>query len=216
MHIKDLIDEGVLSDARKIDKFAIKHGAGAPSIENTLRIIRDVDTDTLRRIGNDVWGVGGSGGGDLVRHKLEDCVGLLTKATVEASTWTGNANNAYKVRIDKTIATVNGMKSTSEDVGQSMVKMADQFDQIFGRSWADILTIIGLIMAIIGVVVAVLTGWSGVGAVVGLILAVIGLITAAASYYISVHDLEEKKIKSVEEAAAAAVKTMESLNKATP
>ncbi|HET9142707.1 hypothetical protein [Actinophytocola sp.] len=42
--MKDLIDEDVLADARKIDNFTRKYDPSQPSIENTLRLVRDVDT----------------------------------------------------------------------------------------------------------------------------------------------------------------------------
>ncbi|MCA1605311.1 MAG: hypothetical protein LC775_07545 [Acidobacteria bacterium] len=93
MKLRDLIDEDVLETLGKIDDFVRKHDNSQPSLENTFQLVRDVDTDVLRRVGNDVWGVGGSQGGDLVRTSFDDCIGELDRATTQASAWTGAANN---------------------------------------------------------------------------------------------------------------------------
>ena len=51
--LQQVITDSLLSDAREIDGFAKKHGAGLPSIESTLRIVKDIDPDAFRRIGMD-------------------------------------------------------------------------------------------------------------------------------------------------------------------
>ena len=107
------------------------------------------------------------------------------------------------------------MRSPSEDVGEALVAMGDAFDQLFGRTWADILTIMGLVIAAIGVIVAVVFFATGIGAIIGLVVAIIGLIIAAASFYVSMSTVEENKIKALEVASAAAIQTMESARKAT-
>ena len=215
MKLRNLIDEDVLEDAREIDDFVRKHDNSLPSLENTFRLVRDIDTEVLRRVGNDVWGVGGSPGGDLVRTSFDGCIGELDRATAQASAWTGAANNAYKEHIDKIKKAINDMRSPSEDVGEALVAMGDAFDQLFGRTWVDILTIMGLVIAAIGVIVAVVFFATGIGAIIGLVVAIIGLIIAAASFYVSMSTVEENKIKALEVASAAAIQTMESARKAT-
>lgn len=216
MKLRELIDEDVLDDARKIDEFVRKHDSSLPSLESTLRIVREVDTDVLRRVGNDVWGVGGSQGEDLVRTSFDGCISELDRGTTQASAWTGAANNAYKERIDKIKKAINDMRSPSEDVGEALVVMGDAFDQLFGRTWADVLTIIGLVIAAIGAIVAVVFFETGIGAIIGLVVAIIGLIIAAASFYVSMSTLEENKIKALDAASAAAVQTMESAKESKP
>jgi hypothetical protein len=216
--LRDLIDEGVLADARKIDNFTRKYDPSQPSIENTLRLVRDVDTDALRRIGKDVWGVGGTEGADLVRTSFDKCVGELDRAVSQASAWTGQAKNAYGDRINQIKGgegQSSGLHAMRSPVGQSLVAMGDAFDQIFGGTWADVFTIIGLVVAAIGVVVALIAGWTGVGAIIGLVVAIIGLIVSACGFYFSRQAVEENKIKSCEAASAAASKTLETASKTT-
>jgi hypothetical protein len=214
MKLRDLIDESVLADARKVDNFVRKHDPSQPSIENTLRLVRDVDTDVLRRIGKDIWGVGESG--DLVRTSFDNCTGELDRASNQASAWTGDANNAYKVRIDKIKKAIVDMRSPSQDVGEALVALGDTFDSIFGGTLVDILTILGLIISIIGVIVAIVFFETGIGAIIGLVVAVIGLLIAAAGFYFSMQAVEENKIKALDAASAAAQQTLGSAGKATP
>lgn len=215
MKVADLIDESVLTDARKVDDFVKEHGERQPSIENTLRLVRDIDTDGLRRIGKDVWGTGGEGN-DLIGRSFDDCLAELDKASTNAAAWTGNAKNAYSERLTRTKNAINGMRGPAEDVGKSLVAIADAWDEKFGHSLADILTIIGVIVAIIGVIVAIATGWTGVGAVIGLVVAVIGLIVAVASYLVAEHDKEQAKIDSLHDAGREATETMEAAKKTKP
>lgn len=219
--LRDLIDEDVLADARKIDNFVRKYDPGQPSIENTLRLVRDVDTDALRRIGKDVWGVGGSEGADLVRTSFDKCTTELDRAANHASAWTGEANNAYKTRLSyikggpEQPCGLYAMRSPSEDVGQALVAMGDAFDQIFGGTWADVFTIIGLVIAAIGVVVAIVFFETGIGAIIGLVVAIIGLIVAACGFYFSRKAVEENKIKACEAASAAAAQTLQTASTTT-
>src|ERR1043165_3602969 len=99
--LKDLIDEGVLADARKIATFTRKHDPSQPPIEQRLKLSRDVAPDVVRRIGRDVWGVGGTEGADLVRTSFDKCVKELDRANNQAAAWTGEAKNAYVDRIDQ-------------------------------------------------------------------------------------------------------------------
>ena len=99
--LENLIDEDVLADARKIDKLTRKYDPGRPSIEKTLRLVRDVNTDVVRRVGREVWGVGGTEGADLVRTSFDSCVTELDRAVTQASAWTGEAKNAYGDRPGK-------------------------------------------------------------------------------------------------------------------
>lgn len=219
--LKEIIDDGVLADARKVDDFTRKYDPSQPSLESTLRLVRDVDTDALRRIGRDVWGVGGSEGADLVRKSFDACVEELDRAGSQASAWTGEANNAYKKRIDqikggpKSKGGLYAMRSPSEDVGQALVDMGDAFDKIFGGTAADIFTILGLVVAAIGAVVAVIAGWTGIGAIIGLIVAIVGLIIAACGFYFSMQAVEEGKIEAAKDASAAAAETMQTAKKTT-
>jgi hypothetical protein len=208
MAIRDLIDEGVLSDARKVDQFVKKYDPGHPSIENTLRLVKDVDTDTLRRIGKEIWGVGESG--DLVRVSFDNSTGELDRASNQASAWTGDAN---KVRIDQIKKSLNDMRSPSQDVGRALVALGDTFDSIFGGTLVDILTILGLIIAIIGVIVFFETG---IGAIIGLVVAVIGLLISAAGFYFSMQAVEENKIKALDEASKTAQQTLGTAGQTTP
>jgi hypothetical protein len=218
--LKDLIDESVLGDARKIDQFARDHGKSLPSIEQTLRLVLDVDTDRLREVGKDIWGVGGGDGADLVGKSFGACLDELDRANDQTSAWTGEANNAYVRRVEQIKRAIEGMEKPSEDVGKSLVKIADAWDQVFGTTFADILAIIGLILSIIGMVAAVVTaivaGWTGVGAVVGLILGVLSLLVGAVSVWWTIHSEEKAKIKALTEASATAEKTMTAAHTSNP
>lgn len=215
MKVKDLIDESVLNDARKVDGFVKEHGRSLPSIEQTLRLVRDIDTDGLRKVGKEVWGTGGEGS-DLVGTSFDDCIAQLDKASTNAAAWTGEGKNAFSERVKRTKSAMNGMRGPAEDVGKSLVAIADAWDQKFGHSMADILTIIGVIVAAIGVVVAVATGWTGVGAIIGLVVAVIGLIVAVASYLVAENDKEQAKIESLHDAGREATETMKAAKKSKP
>lgn len=212
--LKDLITEDVLADAGKVDKFVRKYDPSQPSIESTLRLVRDVDTDALRRIGRDVWGVGGSEGADLVRTSFDACAGELDRAVSQASSWTGKAKNAYGDRINQIkggagqSGGLNAMRSPSEDVGQALVALGDAFDQFFGGTMADIFTILGVIIAAIGLVIEIVAWWTGAGAIIGLVVAIVGLLIAACGFYFSRKAVEENKIKKLEAASAAASQTM--------
>ncbi|OLZ52104.1 hypothetical protein [Amycolatopsis keratiniphila] len=220
MKLKDLIDEGVLADARKIDSFAKEHGKSIPSVENTLRLVRDIDTDRLRTVGQDVWGVGGEGGANLVGKSFDACVAELSKANEQSAAWTGDANNAYVKRVNKTKGAITGMEDPAKDVGKSLVAIADAWDQIFGSSFADILAIIGLALSIIGVIVAVIVeivaGWTGIGAVIGLIIGVLSILVGAVSIWWTMHSNEQAKIEALTEASVQATETMNSANTSAP
>lgn len=220
MKLKDLIDEGVLADARKIDAFAKEHGKSIPSIENTLRLVRDIDTDRLRKVGQDVWGTGGEDGADLVGKSFDACITELSKASEQSAAWTGDANNAYVKRVNKTKGAITGMEKPSKDVGKALVAIADAWDQIFGSSFGDILAIIGLILSIIGVAVAVIVeivaGWTGIGAIVGLIIGVLSILVGAVSIWWTMHSNEQAKIEALTEASAQATETMNSADTSAP
>lgn len=220
--LKDLIDEDVLADARKIDKFTRKHDPGLPSIENTLRLIRDVDTDVPRRVGRDVWGVGGSEGADLVRTSFDKCVTELDRAVSQAGAWTGEAKNAYGDRINQIKGSedqhrgLHAMRSPAEDVGQALVDMADSFDSRFGESVADIFTVIGLVIAAIGAVVAIATFETGVGAIIGLVIAILGLIVAVVCQVAAENSYYQNHVTACEDASAAASTSLSSAQLASP
>lgn len=220
MALKDLIDEDVLADARKIDQFAKEHGKSLPSIENTLRLVRDVDTDQLRTVGKDVWGIGGEEGADLVGKSFDACIQGLGKANEQTSAWTGDANNAYVRRVNRTKGAIGGMEKPSQDVGKALVAIADAWDQVFGHSFADILAIIGLILSIIGVAVAliveIVAGWTGIGAVVGLIIGVLSILVGAVSIWWTMHSQEQAKIEALQEASKQAEETMTSAKQSKP
>lgn len=216
MKISDLIDETVLADARKIDSFAREHGAGLPSLENTLRLVRDVDTDRLRNVGKNVWGVGGEEGADLVGTSFDKCIAELDRANRESAAWTGNASNAYANRVDKTKAAMNGMRKPSQDVGQALVEIADAWDRVFGNSFGDILAIIGLILSIIGVIAALIAGFSGKGAVLGLIIGVLSIIVGAVSIWWTIKSNNDAKVEALQSASTQAEETMTSAASATP
>ncbi|MEQ0564891.1 hypothetical protein ABJI51_37925 [Amycolatopsis sp. NEAU-NG30] len=216
MALKDLIDDSVLADARKIDKFAQDHGKSLPSLEHTLRLVRDVDTDRLRTVGKDVWGIGGEDGADLVGTSINACIGGLSKAAEQTAAWTGDANNAYVHRVNQTKKALVDMERPAQDVGQALVRIADAWDQIFGSSFADILAIIGLILSIIGVIAAIIVGVTGVGAVVGLIIGIISIIVGAVSIWWTIHSNEQAKIEALESASREAGETMNSATTSKP
>jgi len=219
MTLRELIDDGVLADARKIDNFLREHDEPLPSLESTLRLVRDIDADRLRQVGQDVWGTGGEDGRNLVGTRFDDCIDGLDLANRQTSAWTGDAHNAYATRVDKIKAGVNGMRRPVVDVGDALVAIADAWDQVFGRSFADILAIIGLILSIIGVIVAlaveILAGWTGIGAVVGLVIGVLSIIVGAVSIWWTIHSQEQSKIDALEAAGAEATETMTSANQTT-
>lgn len=220
MKISDLIDEGVLADAREIDNFAREHGEDLPSLENTLRLVRDVDTDRLRAVGKDVWGIGGEEGADLVGTSFDKCIVELDKANRESASWTGEASNAYANRVNKTKTAINDMRKPSQDVGKALVEIADAWDRVFGSSFADILAIIGLILSIIGVIVAliveIVAGWTGIGAVVGLIIGVLAIIVGAVSIWWTIKSNNDAKVEALKSASTQAEETMTSAGNATP
>lgn len=219
MGLRDLIDDGVLADARKIDSFLREHGEQLPSLESTLRLVRDIDVDRLRQVGEDVWGTGGEAGANLVGTHFDGCIKGLDLANQQTSAWTGDAHNAYVTRVDKIKAGIDGMRRPSVDVGEALVAIADAWDQVFGRSFGDILAIIGLILSIIGVIVAlvveVLAGWTGIGAVVGLVIGVLSIIVGAVSIWWTIHSQEQAKIDALAAAGAEATETMTSANRTT-
>ncbi|SFQ22383.1 hypothetical protein SAMN05421810_105241 [Amycolatopsis arida] len=216
MALKDLIDEGVLADARKIDDFLRERGQSLPSVENTLRLVRDIDSDQLRKVGKEVWGTGGEDGEGLISKHFDQCVEDLDRANRQTAAWTGDASNAYATRVDKIKAGINDMRRPSADVGDALVSLADAWDQVFGRSFGDILAIIGLILSIIGVIVALVVeiaaGWTGIGAVVGLVIGVLSILVGAASIWWTLHSQEQAKIDALEAAGEEATETMTSAN----
>lgn len=220
MALKDLIDDGVLSDAREVDNFLAQHGESLPSVEQTLRLVRDIDTDRLREVAEDVWGTGGEGGKDLVGTKFDACVEKLDLASRQTAAWTGEANNAYATRVGKIKKGLDDMRKPSADVGDALIEIADAWDQVFGRSFADVLAMIGLALSIIGVIVAVAVeiaaGWTGVGAVVGIVIGILSVIVGAVSIWWTIHSQEQAKIDALNAAGKEAQETMTSANKTTP
>lgn len=216
MQLRDLITEDVLEGAAEIDAFVQKHGPDLPSLNSTLRLVRDVSTDRLRTVGKDVWGTGGEGGADLVGNSFDNCIVELDRASTSAASWTGDGKNAYSQRLTKTKKALNDMREPSEDVGQGLVAIADAWDQKFGHSLADIITIIGVVVAIIGVIVAVVFFETGIGAVIGLVVAIIGLIIAVASFIVAENDKEQAKIDALNSAGQEAEETMTSANSTKP
>jgi hypothetical protein len=216
MALRDLIDDSVLADAGKIDKFAQDHGHSLPSIEHTLRLVRDIDTDRLRTVGKDVWGIGGQDGADLVGSSFLACTTGLSRANEQTSAWTGNANNAYVHRVNQTKKALEDMEKPAQDVGQALVRIADAWDQIFGSSFLDILAIIGVVLSAIGVVVAIIVGVTGVGAIIGLIVGIISVIVGAVSIWWTIHSNEQAKIEALTNASEQASQTMSSADKVKP
>ena len=216
-----MIDEGVLSDAREIDNFVRKYGPGGiPSLESTLRIVRDVHPDTFRTIAKDVWGVGGSGGADLVGSSFDGTIEQLDNAINQAASWTGQAKNAYGDRMEQIKTAINDVRKPSQDVGKALEGIADAYDFGWTDMFNNILTIMGLVIAAIGaiaaVIIGIVAGWTGFGAVVSLVIAIISLIIAAAAVWWSLQVQADEKIKSLEAAAVAASTTVESTGRATP
>lgn len=220
MALEDVIDDGLLSDAREVDSFLREHGEDLPSVENTLRLVRDISTDRLRTVAEDVWGTGGEEGNDLIGTKFDACVAKLDEAIRESSAWTGDGKNAYALRIEKTKKALDSMRKPSADVGQALEEIADAWDQVFGRSVADILALIGLALSIIGVVVALIVeisaGWTGVGAVVGLVIGILSILVGAVSIWWTIHSNNQAKIDALQAAGTEAQETMTSADKAAP
>ncbi|EIE98286.1 hypothetical protein [Saccharomonospora glauca] len=112
------------------------------------------------------------------------------------------------------------MRKPSADVGRALEEVADAWDQVFGRSVADILGLIGLALSIIGVIVAVVVevaaGWTGLGAVVGIVIGILSVIVGAVSIWWTIHSLNQAKIEALAEAGRQATETMTSANETTP
>lgn len=219
----DLIDESVLADARKVDDFVKSHGPDLPSVENTLRLIRDIDTDVLRRIARDVWGTGGEEGADLVGTSFTECVERLDAANKQSSAWTGDANNAYVQRVDQIKAAIDGkdgqggMRKPSVDVGQALVGLADGWDQIFGSGTVgEILTYLGVALSAIGLAVSFGLDATVVGIPVGVVVGILSLLVGVASVWWGMHSAEEAKVDKAEEAIREATETMRAAKKAKP
>lgn len=210
MKLADAIDESVLADARKVDQAAREKGESLPSVEKTLRIVRDIDPDALRRVGRDVWGTGGTDGRDLVGNSFADCIAQLDNATKKAASWTGEAKNAYSERVEQTKSAVNGMREPAVDVGQALEGIADAWDEAWGSTASKIITIIGIVVAIIGVALAIPTGG------LSLIVSVVGLIATAAGAFLSEKQKEHNRIEALKDATTNAKETMKSANKAEP
>ncbi|RKT52795.1 hypothetical protein C8E97_1331 [Saccharothrix australiensis] len=49
--LQTVITDSLLSDAGEIDGFAARHAPGLPSIQATLRVIRDIDPESFRQTG---------------------------------------------------------------------------------------------------------------------------------------------------------------------
>lgn len=210
MKLADAIDESVLSDARKVDDYARKQGSSLPSVEKTLRIIRDIDPDALRKVAKDVWGTGGSDGKDLVGNSFNECITELDTASRNAAGWTGEAKNAYSERVTQTKSAINGMRKPSRDVGQALENIADVWDEAWGSTTAKVISLIGVVVAIIGVVLAVPTGG------ISLIASIVGLLASAAAIVWSEKQKEHNRVEALESATADAKQTMKSANKAEP
>ncbi|WP_019809130.1 hypothetical protein [Saccharomonospora halophila] len=218
--LSEMIDEQVLADAGKVDSFVREHGENLPSVENTLRLVRDIDTDRLRAVATSVWGVGGEDGAGDFGKNVESCVTELDEAVSRAASWTGEAKNAYSERIEKIKTALGDMKPPAEDVGIALREVADSWDQLFGRSVADILALIGAAVSVIGliatVVIEVAAGWTGVGAVIGLVIGIISVLVGVASIWWTIRSNEQSKIEALETASAEAQETMTSAQGATP
>lgn len=220
MSLADLIDESVLTDARKIDNFVKEHGPDLPSVENTLRIIRDVHPDTFRRVGRDVWGVGGSEGADLVGNSFNACVEQLDNAINQAASWTGQAKNAYGDRLKKIKNAINDMRQPSQDVGRTLEDIADAYEVKFSDIFNNVLSLIGLAVAAISVaaavIIGVVAGWTGFGAIVSLVLAIFGLLVAVAAIWYAAKVKADQKIAILQEASRTSSKVVDSTDKLQP
>ncbi|MEO6087808.1 MAG: hypothetical protein ABIQ18_32320 [Umezawaea sp.] len=214
--LQQVITDSLLSDAREIDGFAKKHSAGLPSIEATLRIIKDIDPDAFRRIGRDIWGTGQSDGADELGKAIEGCVRGLETAGNQASAWTGQASNAYTERIGKMKQALNDVRKPAHDVGQALVDVADGFEFKVSDLWNNIWSAIGFIIGIIGVVAGIIVGLTGIGAIVGLILGILGVLIGMAAWWHSQKFKADEQIAACTEASATALKSIESLGKLQP
>lgn len=214
--MRGLITESLLSDAREIDGFVRQHGPRLPSVEATLRIVREIDPETFRRIGRDVWGTGQSDGAAELGKCIDACTEHLIKAANEASAWTGDANNAYTARINSMKKALSEMRAPVNDVGQKLVELADGFEFKVADLWNNIFSLVGVILGILGVIAGIIVGLTGIGAIIGLILGVLGLLVGIAAWWLSLKFKADEQIAKCNEASATAVKTVESLGKIKP
>jgi hypothetical protein len=211
--LQQVITDPLLADAREIDRFTAEHAPEIPSLESTLRIIRDIDPDSFRRIGQDVWGTGQSDGADMLGRAIDGCVEGLDNAAVQAAAWTGEARNAYTERIKKMSQAVNEMRKPGHDVGQALVDIADGFEFKVADLWNNVWSAIGFVIGIIGVIAGILIGLTGVGAIVGLILGILGVLVGMAAWWHSQKIKADEQIATCNEASATATRAIESLGK---
>lgn len=223
MKARDLIDDSLIADASELDNALQQSGQGSFSISETLRVIRDVDTDELRRVARDVWGTGGSEGADLVGNSLSECVEGLNYANRQSAAWTGEANNAYSERIGQIVDSIeggkagHGVKELAVDIGQTLESLADSWDQIFGSGTVgEVLTWIGVGLSAIGLIVSLGLDFTVVGIPAGIILGIISVLVGAASIWWGLHAAEQNKIETATQACTDAEKTVRGLDNKNP
>ncbi|WP_433269024.1 hypothetical protein ACQPZF_05800 [Actinosynnema sp. CS-041913] len=214
--LQTVITDSLLSDAGEIDGFAARHAPGLPSIAATLRVIRDIDPESFRRIGRDVWGTGQSDGADQLGKAIDGCVKGLETAANQASAWTGEASNAYTERINRMKQALGEMRKPAHDVGQALVDIADGFEFKASDMWNNIWSAIGFVLGIIGVIAGIIVGLTGIGAIVGLILGILGVLAGLAAWWHSQKFKADEQIAKCAEASADVAKAMESLGKLQP
>lgn len=212
MALRDMIDESVLADASKIDRFLSDNGVNMPSVANTLRIIREIDPQVFRRVAEDVWGVGGSDGRALFVANTEACDRKLTDAANGASAWTGEAKNAYSQRIALIKEGIQSMEEPAENMGKALQEIADAFEFTISDIFNNVLSIVGVAVTVIGLVVSII-GWicgaTGVGAVVGIVAGIVGLLAGIGTIIVTVHSRAEAQNTSLTDGSSTAQTTMD-------
>ncbi|GAA1343286.1 hypothetical protein [Saccharothrix algeriensis] len=214
--LQSVITDSLLSDAGEIDGFTARYAPGLPSVEATLRVVREIDPESFRRIGRDVWGTGQSDGADELGRAIDACVKGLETAANQASAWTGEASNAYTERVNRMKQALGGMRKPAHDVGQALVDLADGFEFKASDMWNNIWSAVGFALGIIGVIAGIVVGLTGVGAVVGLVLGILGVLAGLAAWWHSQKFKADEQIAKCAGASADAVGAMESLGRIQP
>lgn len=171
----------------ELDAWARRLGLQFPLVD--VVDLLTIDTDTLRRVGTDVWGL------DSQPSQIQQ---TLTATSADmwdtynrnvAHTWQDTASAAFERRLTaiRNVLTGDpyggGVPGVSQDlpvVGGALVALADEFEirglEVVG--W--VITGLGAIISAAGLVVAIVgLGAGGVGAIVGLVIAIIGMIVSA-------------------------------------
>lgn len=170
----------------ELDAWARRLGVQFPLVD--VVDLLTIDTDTLRRVGTDVWGL------DSQPSQIQQ---TLTATSADmwdtynrnvAHTWQDTASAAFERRLTaiRNVLTGDpyggGVPGVAQDlpvVGGALVALADEFEirglEVIG--W--VITGLGAIVSAAGLVVAIVGfGAGGVGAIVGLVIAIIGMIVS--------------------------------------